>query len=95
MITKELAKHNKLAKDYGALIVRETLGESAVVLGSAAERAGLHEFDLILEAKGEKINDKNSLSDILQKCEIGEEIELKVLRGKQELKLKVKLEERK
>jgi len=95
LITKELAKHNKLAKDYGALIVRETLGESAVVLGSAAERAGLHEFDLILEAKGEKINDKNSLSDILQKCEIGEEIELKVLRGKQELKLKVKLEERK
>ena len=95
LITKELAEKNKLPVDYGALIVRETLGESPVVKGSAAEKAGLREFDIILEARGEKITPENSLSHILQKCKIGEEIELRVLREKKEQIFKVKLQERK
>ncbi len=95
LLTKEMAEKNKLPVKYGALIVRETLGESAVVKGSAADKAGLKEFDIILEAKGKKITTKNPLSHILQKCQIGEEIELKVLREKKEISLKVKLEEKK
>jgi len=95
ILTKEVAEKNKLPVDHGALIVRETLGESAVVKGSAAEKAGLKEFDIILEAKGEKITTENPLSSILQKCQIGEEIELKILRDKKEKIVKVKLGEKK
>jgi len=95
LLTKEVAEKNKLSVKYGALIVRETLGESAVIKGSAADKAGLKEFDIILEAKGKKITVKDPLSHILQKCQIGEEIELKILREKEKINLKVKLEEKK
>jgi serine protease Do len=95
LITEEIAEKNKLPVKYGALVVREFLGESPIVKNSAAEKAGIKEFDIILEAKGEKITIKNTLSHILQKCQIGEEIDLKILRGKKELMVKVKLEEKK
>jgi len=95
ILTKEISVKNKLSVDHGALIVRETLGESAVVKGSTAERAGLKEFDIILQARGEKITIKNPLSFILQKSKINEEIELKVLRNKKEIIFKIKLEEKK
>ncbi len=95
IINKEIAEKNRLPIDYGALLVREILGESPVIEGGAADKAGLKEFDIILEAKNQKIDSKNTLSDILQKCVIEEEIELKVLRNKKELTLKAKLEEKK
>jgi len=95
LLNKQIAEKNKLPVDYGALIVRETLGESAVVKGSAADKAGLKEFDIILECNGEKITDKNPLANLLQKLDIGQEIYLKVLRDKKEIILKVKLEEKK
>ena len=94
-MTKEIAEKNKLPVNYGALIVRETLGESAVVKGSGADKAGLKEFDIILQAHKEKITLENSLLNILQKCKIGEKIELKILRDKKEITLKVTLEEKK
>lgn len=95
IISKEIAEKNKLPVEYGALIVRERLGELPVAKDSAAEKAGLKEFDIILEAKDEKINIENTMSHILQKCQIGEEIKLKVLREKKEIIIKVKLEEKK
>jgi len=95
LLNKEIAEKNKLPVDYGALIIRETLGESAIVEGSAAQEAGLQEYDILLECNGEKITEQNSLADILQKSEIGQEVELKVLREGKELKRKVKLKERK
>lgn len=95
VINKELAKVHKLPVDYGALIVRESLGESAVVKGSAADKAGLKEYDIILELNGEKITEKEPLANLLQKYKIGQEISLKVLREGKEINLKVKLEEKK
>jgi len=95
ILNKEISEKNKLPVDYGALVVRENLGESAVVLGSAAERSGLKEFDIILEAKGEKITTDNPLSSILQKCHINEIIDLRVMRNKKLMILKATLEEKK
>ncbi len=95
ILTKEISEKNKLPVNYGALVVRETLGESAVIKDSAADKAGLKEFDIILQANGEKITTKNPLSSILHKCKIGQEIELKVLREKKELIRKVTLQEKK
>ena len=95
LLNKQMAKKNKLPVDQGALIIRETLGEKAVLKGSAAEKAGLKEFDIILELNDEKITDKNPLSHILDKCKIGDEITLKILRNKKEMSLKTKLKEKK
>lgn len=95
ILNKEISQKDKLPVDYGAMIVRETLGESAIIPGGAAEKAGLKEFDIILECQGEKITEENPLSHILQKCQINQEISLKVLRNKKETFIKVKLEEKK
>jgi len=95
LLSKEISQKDKLPVDYGALIVRETLGESAIIPNGAAEKAGLKEFDIILECQGEKITEENPLSLILQKCKVDEEISLKVLRAGKEINLKVKLEEKK
>ncbi len=94
IISKEMAKANKLPVEEGALVVREVLGEQPVIKGSAADKAGIKEFDIILECNGEKINLKNPLANILQKCKIGQETTFKVLRDKQELTLKVILSEK-
>jgi len=95
LLNKIIAEKNKLPVDYGALIVRETLGESAVVKGSAADKAGLKEYDIILECNGEKITVKNPLANILQKLKIGGEIKLEVLREGKKITLKAKLKEKK
>jgi len=100
LISEEMAQINKLPINDGALVVREALGESPVIKGSAADTAGIKEFDIIIEFNGEKITLKNPLADILQKCKIGQDSIVKVLRpsstggsGK-EIILKVKLEEK-
>lgn len=94
LISKDMAEANKLPVNDGALVVREALGESPVVEGSSAAKAGVKEWDIILECDGQKITIKNPLANILQKCKIGEETILKVLRDKKEIMLKVKLEEK-
>ena len=95
ILTKEVAEKNKLKVDYGALVVRENLGEGAVIKGSAADKAGIKEFDIILEIKGEKVTTENPLSNILQKCQIGQEIEMKILREGKEIIAETKLGEKK
>jgi len=94
LLSKEMAEANKLPVQDGALVVRELLGESPVIKGTAADRAGIKEFDIILECNNEKITEKNPLGHILQKCKIGSETSFKVLREGKELMLKAKLEEK-
>ncbi len=95
ILNLEISKANKLQIDYGALIVRESFGEPAVVKGSSADKAGLKEYDIILEMDGKKITEENPLADLLAKHKIGDEISFKVLREGKEITLKVELEEKK
>lgn len=95
IITKEIAEKNKLPIDYGAFVVRETLGEPAIIKKSAAEKAGIKEFDIILEAKKEKITIDNPLSSVLKKIKPLETVNLKILRKNKLIELKVKLTEKK
>lgn len=94
IISKEMAEANKLPVNDGALVVREALGESPVIKGSSADKAGIKEFDIITECNGEKITLKNPLANILQKCKIGQETNFEILRDGKEITLKVKLEEK-
>jgi S1-C subfamily serine protease len=94
ILNEEVSENNRLPVDYGALIVRETFGEPAISEGSSAEKAGLREYDIILECNKEKITEKNSLTEILQKLGVNCEAEIKVLRDGQEIIKKIKLQEK-
>jgi len=94
LLSKEMAKANKLPVENGAMVVRETLGEYPVIKDSAADKAGIKEFDIILEFNNQKIMTQNTLAQILQKCKIGEESIFKVLRDGKTITLKAKLSEK-
>lgn len=94
LISKEMAEANKLPVNDGALVVREQLGEPPVIRGSAADVAGVKEWDIILSCNDEKITVKNSLASILQKCKIGEKTTLQILRDGKRIDLTAELEEK-
>lgn len=95
-ITKDIAKKNNISYDYGALIVRgENKEDLAVIPSSPGDKAGLVENDIILEADGLKLDENNSLSDIVASHNVGDEVTLKISHRGEEKTVKVKLEERK
>lgn len=102
-ITEELAKEMNLPVKEGAWITswrKDKFGrwyrssKPAVIRKSPAEKAGLKEGDIILKFGNEKITPSNPLAKIIQKYEPEDEVILKVLRGRKEIKIKVKLGER-
>ncbi|OIO47265.1 MAG: hypothetical protein COS76_00775 [Candidatus Portnoybacteria bacterium CG06_land_8_20_14_3_00_39_12] len=78
-INAAIKQANNLPFDYGALIVRgQGAGEVAIAPGSAADKAGLQENDIILEINGTKIDVDNTLPKLLQKYPPGQTITLKI-----------------
>jgi len=94
LISKEMAKANKLPVEDGAIVVREALGESPVIKNSSADKAGIREFDILIYCNGEKITLENPLAHILQKCPIGRETTFEILRNGEKLELKANLSEK-
>jgi len=93
-ITKDLATQNQLPVDYGALVKGgSSISQLAVTPGSPADKAGIKENDIILEINGEKIDQTNSLINLVQQYKIGDSITLKVLSSGKEKEVKVVLEE--
>ena len=96
MLNKELREKYSLPVDYGALVVRDHIPHSvAVVPNSPAHRAGVQENDIITTLNGEKLTEEKDLQDLIQRCAVGDEIELSILRKSETLNLKTKLVERK
>lgn len=93
-ITKQLAEQNNLKYDYGILIIRgENQGELAVQPGSPADRAGLVENDIILEANGIKLDSDHSLAEEIAIHQPGDVITLKVAHDGAEKTISVELTE--
>ncbi len=86
-------KYN-LSVDYGALVLKGSSGEPAITKDSAAEKAGLKEKDVILEINGEKITKDNSMAKIIQEYNPGDQIKIKLLRGKEQMEVDAVLGER-
>ncbi|MGD0977313.1 MAG: trypsin-like peptidase domain-containing protein [Minisyncoccia bacterium] len=96
MLNKELQTKYTLPVDYGALVIRDHIpGTQAVIVGSPAHKAGIKENDIVLEINGNKLTEKKELADIIQTLKVGDECEMTVMRGKDTMKLKTILEERK
>lgn len=94
LIDDEVKAQYKLSVDSGAYIVRGKNGEPAVTKDSGAQKAGVKEKDIILEANGEKITKTNSLASIIMKYNPGDTVTLKVLRAGAEMEIPVTLGER-
>jgi serine protease Do len=93
-ITEEMRTKNKLNYDYGVIVVRgDTNEDLAVVPGSPADKAGIAENDIILEADGKKLTELNPLSAVIQRKQPGDTLTLKVVHQGKEKTVTVTLEE--
>lgn len=92
-ITEELKEKNKLPVDYGVLVIRgQDPDELAVMPGSAADKAGIVENDIILDVDGEKLDEDTSLSSVIRSKNVGDTIELNVLHKGEEQTVHATLE---
>jgi serine protease Do len=94
LIDDQVKEDYKLSVDYGAYVLKGDNGEVAVTKGSAAEKAGIQNKDVILTVNGEKITIKNSMAKIIQKYNPGDKITLHILRQDKEIDLEATLGER-
>lgn len=95
-IDDSVQKQNNLPYNYGAIIVRgQNVSDLAVVPGSPADKAGLVENDIILEVNGEKVTDKNLLTDLIGKYKPGDQVKLKIYHKGEEKEITVTLGENK
>lgn len=95
-ITSEVKQKNHLSYDYGVLVGRgETHADLAVIPGSPADKAGIQENDIILEADGQKLTQEVSLQQIVSSKSVGDTIKLKVFHKGSTKDLTVTLEEMK
>ena len=93
LVNDQVQKDNKLTVNYGAWI-KSSDSQAAIVSGSAAEKAGLKEGDIILEINNEKITTDNSLSKIILKYKPQDKVTLKILHEGKDKIVEVVLGER-
>lgn len=94
-IDEDLAKANHLSTSSGALIVRgDRQQDLAVVPGSPANKAGLVENDILLKFDGQSIDERHSLSSLIERHAPGDHVTLHVLHAGEEKDVEVILEER-
>ena len=78
----------------GAVLLGEAKEDIlAVAKSSPAETAGLKAGDIILKVNNEEVDEKNSLTKLIQDYTPGQELTLTILRDKQTLEIKVVLGE--
>ncbi len=94
MLNKKMQSMYSMPVNYGALIVRDHRPHSvAFPPHPPADKAGVKENDIVISLNGTKV--EKDLSDMLQECKVGDDIELEILRKDKKHKLTAKLEERK
>ncbi|MFH1228148.1 MAG: trypsin-like peptidase domain-containing protein [Planctomycetota bacterium] len=84
---EELLKHLKMAKPEGVFVLR-------VIPDSHAEKSGLLEGDVILEIESKKIETPEDISKVVNKKEVGDNINIKIIRNGKEQSIKTTIGER-
>ncbi len=87
-LDEQTAQQLGLGEDSGAVVVQ-------IEAGYPAAKAGLKEFDIILDYNGKKVRGTRELIDMVQDTPIGSKAKVVVLRGNRKLNLEVQVAERK
>ncbi len=94
-ITPAVKEQNKLPVDNGALIVTGTDQNGnvtpGVVPGSAADKAGLKNNDIIVSVNGVAIDQTHSLSEIVRTYSPGDKLKMDVIRDNKHISILVTL----
>lgn len=90
MVTSQLATQKKLPIAYGALITGDAKNP-AVVSGSPAAKAGIKAGDIIVSVNGVKLNNGNSLGNLIDQHSAGDKVTLVINRGGKQLTMQVTL----
>lgn len=90
-ITPLIAKEKKLDVAAGAY-VKGSNNASAVIKGSAGDKAGIKDGDIITAVNGTKIGTAGSLGSLIGEYAVGDTVKLEVYRDKKYIELNVKLE---
>lgn len=90
-ITPLIAKEKKLDVTTGAY-VKGSNNASAVIKGSAGDKAGIKDGDIITAVNGTKIGTAGSLGSLIGEYAVGDTVKLEVYRDKKYIQLDVKLE---
>lgn len=89
-ITPDYAKENNLPVTTGTYIY-SSQAYSAILSGSPAAKAGLHDKDIITAVNGVKIGATGSLSTLIGEYKPGDIVSLTVIRDSKEMGIKVEL----
>ena len=90
-ITPLIAKEKKLDVTAGAY-VKGSNNASAVIKGSAGDKAGIKDGDIVTAVNGTKIGTAGSLGSLIGEYAVGDTVKLEVYRDKKYIELQVKLE---
>lgn len=91
-LTDDYAYQYNLSIKRGAYIIPSTRGGNAILPGSPAEKAGLKEKDTITKIDGTAIDEKNSLTSLVGRKTVGDDMTLTIVRDGKEQTIKVRLE---
>ncbi len=86
-IDEEMARYLGLEKMEGALVV-------GVVPGGPAAKAGLKQWDVVLEFNGVKVKDADSLVEAIKNTSVGDRVTLVVQRNRQNHQVKLTIAEK-
>lgn len=90
-LTDDYAYQYNLGVKRGAYIAPGTRGRS-ILPNSPAEKAGLKEKDIITKINGTDVNEKNSLTSLIGRQSVGDEVKLTIVRDGKEQEVTVRLE---
>jgi len=95
MIDDDMKAKMNLPINYGAFVMRESEHDYAVVPESPAAKAGLKEHDIVLALDGRNLDRDHPIQDFLENKNVGDEVDLLVLRDGKRFNVKAALAERK
>ena len=84
-IDDEVMNYFKLESSKGVIVTR-------IVRDSPAAVAGLEPGDVIVELGGYRVNNQQTLLGVLQEFRVGDDVDLRVVRGDEEIELTMNLE---
>ena len=86
-INEDIAKREKLPVDKGVLVLK-------VYPNTAADKAGLKEFDIIIKFDGKEVTTVQELTKYIREHEVGDTVKIEIIREKKHITLDVTLKER-